>query len=86
MDLAEKSPARYKELSARLARAENTVEEACAVLRGRPGGARSIRDLRWMLAEYRVGLFAQSLGTTRSVSPERIEKAVKTALAAKPGR
>ena len=81
LDLADKSAARHKELTTRLARSEALVDDACATLRGRPGGARSIRDLRWMLAEYRVGLFAQSLGTARSVSAERIEKAVKSALA-----
>ena len=56
------------------------------MLRARPGGARAIRDLRWMLAEYRVGLFAQSLGTAQSVSPERIDKAVRTALSQKSSR
>ena len=40
-----------------------------------------LADLRWMLAEYRVGLFAQSLGTARPVSAERIDKAVASALA-----
>ncbi|MGW8591203.1 ATP-dependent RNA helicase HrpA [Dietzia sp. NPDC055877] len=86
LDLAEKAPGRHAELSARVARSESTVEEACAVLRARPGGARAIRDLRWMLAEYRVGLFAQSLGTAQSVSPERIGKAVRTALSQKSSR
>ena len=81
LDLAEKSPARHRNLTARLARSEETVEEACAALRRRPGGARSARELRWLLAEYRVGLFAQSLGTARPVSAERIDKAVASALA-----
>ena len=86
LDLAEKSPARHRELTARLTRSETAVEEACAILRARPGGARAARELRWMLAEYRVGLFAQSLGTARPVSAERIDKAIKAAVAAKSPR
>ena len=81
LDLAEKSPARYRDLTARVASAEATVTAAVETLRKRPGGARPARDLRWLLAEYRVGLFAQSLGTARSVSAERIDKAVAAALA-----
>ena len=86
LDLAEKSPERHRELSARLARSENAVEEACTTLRARPGGGKAARDLKWMLAEYRVGLFAQTLGTARSVSAERIDRTVRAALAAKPTR
>ncbi|MDV8000386.1 ATP-dependent RNA helicase HrpA [Rhodococcus sp. IEGM 1408] len=81
LDMAEKAPARYRDLTATLARSEATVAEATATLRKRPGGARAARELRWLLAEYRVGLFAQSLGTARPVSPERIDKAVAAALA-----
>jgi ATP-dependent helicase HrpA len=29
---------------------------------------------RWMLEEYRVSLFAQPLGTSIKVSPERLDK------------
>ncbi len=35
----------------------------------------AIEELRWMLEEYRVSVFAQSLKTKLSVSPKRIEKA-----------
>jgi ATP-dependent helicase HrpA len=31
-------------------------------------------EVRWMLEEYRVSLFAQPLGTSQKVSPQRIEK------------
>ena len=86
IEMAEKSPGRYRDLTARLARSEQKVEDAATALRARPGGARAARDLRWLLAEYRVGLFAQSLGTARSVSPERIDKAVAAALAPRAAR
>ncbi|MGN0102171.1 MAG: ATP-dependent RNA helicase HrpA [Dietzia sp.] len=81
LDMAQKSPGRHRELTEKLAGSEETVEEACVALRRRPGGARAARELRWLLAEYRVGLFAQSLGTARPVSAERIDKAVASALA-----
>jgi ATP-dependent helicase HrpA len=31
---------------------------------------------RWMLEELRVSLFAQELGTSQPVSPQRLEKAM----------
>ena len=33
-------------------------------------------DIRWMIEEYRVSLFAQSLGTKISVSSKRIRNAI----------
>ncbi|MEX0654453.1 MAG: ATP-dependent RNA helicase HrpA [Phycisphaeraceae bacterium] len=33
-----------------------------------------LAELRWMLEEYRVSLFAQELGTAVTVSPQRLEK------------
>lgn len=86
LDLAEKDPARHRDLTRILDRSEEKVEESVPALRRRPGGARLVRDLRWMIAELRVGLFAQSLGTARPVSPERIDKAVASALASKTSR
>lgn len=35
---------------------------------------RELEEFRWMLEEYRVSLFAQSLGTIVKVSPQRMEK------------
>jgi ATP-dependent helicase HrpA len=46
-----------------------------ALPEGRPTGER-LRDVRWMLEEYRVSLWAQQLGTARSVSDARIRKAL----------
>ncbi len=42
---------------------------------GRPMGA-DLRAVRWMLEEYRVSLWAQSLGTAQPVSDARIRKAL----------
>ena len=34
----------------------------------------ALLDFRWMLEEYRVSLFAQQLGTSTKVSPQRLDK------------
>jgi ATP-dependent helicase HrpA len=49
-----------------------------------PGGApwpRGIIEYRWLVEELRVSLFAQQLGTVRSVSSPRLEQAWRRALA-----
>jgi ATP-dependent helicase HrpA len=47
------------------------------------GGAwpAAIVEYRWLLEEFRVSLFAQQLGTARSVSAKRLEQAWRKALA-----
>ena len=40
------------------------------------------QDVRWMLEELRVNLFAQNLGTRHPVSPQRIRKALDALLVA----
>ena len=48
-----------------------------------PAGAvtpAALRQVKWMLEEERVSLFAQELGTAYSVSPKRIRAAIKDAL------
>ena len=48
-----------------------------ALPEGRPPG-RVLREVRWMLEEYRVSLFAQQLGTPKPVSDQRIRKAMSS--------
>jgi ATP-dependent helicase HrpA len=50
-----------------------------------PAGApwpASVVEYRWLLEEFRVSLFAQQLGTVRSVSSKRLEQAWRKAIAA----
>ncbi|WP_426242036.1 ATP-dependent RNA helicase HrpA [Nocardioides sp. LHG3406-4] len=54
---------------------ESLLHQLDALPRGRPPSP-SQRAARWLLEEYRVSLFAQHLGTTRSVSDQRIRKAL----------
>jgi ATP-dependent helicase HrpA len=65
------------------------VREAAARLvqwrAARPAGVpwpAAIVEYRWLLEELRVSLFAQQLGTVRSVSAKRLEQAWRKALAA----
>ncbi|MDQ4051781.1 MAG: ATP-dependent RNA helicase HrpA, partial [Actinomycetota bacterium] len=46
-----------------------------ALPEGRPPGER-LRQVRWMLEEFRVSLWAQQLGTAYAVSDQRIRKAL----------
>ena len=41
-----------------------------------PNAADSLRQVRWLLEEFRVSLFAQQLGTAQSVSLKRIRSAL----------
>ena len=34
----------------------------------------ALEEYRWMLEEYRVSLFAQQLGTSIKISPQRLNK------------
>jgi ATP-dependent helicase HrpA len=47
-----------------------------ALAEDRPPGA-GLRRLRWLLEEYRVSLWAPSLGTAEKVSDVRIRRALE---------
>ncbi|HZK31314.1 MAG TPA: DUF3418 domain-containing protein, partial [Corynebacterium sp.] len=38
--------------------------------------SKAVRDIAWLIQEFRVSLFAQRLGTARPASARRIEKAI----------
>ena len=48
-----------------------------ALPEGRPAGER-LRQVRWMIEEYRVSLWAQQLGTDGPVSDQRIRRLLAT--------
>ncbi|WP_017935962.1 ATP-dependent RNA helicase HrpA [Nocardioides sp. Iso805N] len=52
---------------------EHYLHQVAALPPGRPPGER-LRQVRWMLEEYRVQLWAQHLGTAQTVSDQRIRK------------
>ncbi|MGA9343391.1 MAG: ATP-dependent RNA helicase HrpA, partial [Rhodanobacteraceae bacterium] len=46
------------------------------IVDGGKGDAKEIAQLRWMIEEWRVSLFAQELGTPEPVSPKRIARLI----------
>jgi ATP-dependent helicase HrpA len=63
----------------RMARVQAVQAELRAFVAGLPPGRREtdeVRQLRWMVEELRVSLFAQTLGTPYPVSEQRIYRAM----------
>jgi ATP-dependent helicase HrpA len=74
---AAENPARDSDLAWRIGDVTAAYEKALAVYTaGSPDAARAaeLADVRWLLEELRVSLFAQQLGTDGSVSEKRIRK------------
>jgi ATP-dependent helicase HrpA len=71
---AEQDPARDKRQSAQLAPFKDRLEQARVQHKGGDGDDKRVMNYRWLLEEFRISLFAQELGTTRPVSPERLQK------------
>lgn len=64
---------------ARMSEFEKTAAvyaEAGGTIPPTPDAEAALIEVRWLLEEYRVSLFAQRLGTAVPVSPERIRKAL----------
>ncbi|AGF72672.1 ATP-dependent RNA helicase HrpA [Corynebacterium halotolerans] len=59
-----------------VAAAREYLDRKLAKLPKGRGKTREVREIRWMIEELRVSLFAQRLGTARPISRRRIEKAV----------
>jgi ATP-dependent helicase HrpA len=76
LDLLASDPRRDAVLMGTMASAQAAYEHAVEAL---PGGAPpgpTLVQVRWMLEELRVSLWAQRLGTPRPVSVQRIERAL----------
>ena len=57
-------------------RMAKAYEEAGGTIPPAPDAPAALVEVRWMLEEYRVSVFAQRLGTAQPVSPQRIMKAL----------
>jgi ATP-dependent helicase HrpA len=67
---------RDRQLMAQLHEIEREYRELCAELPTGGPADEGLRDIRWMIEELRVNLFAQSLGTAYPVSDKRIFRAM----------
>ncbi len=67
-----------RKLSEPIVAARNSYQLALKSPRaGDPAYARSLNELRWLLEELHVSIFAQQLGTRVTVSPKRIQEALQ---------
>jgi ATP-dependent helicase HrpA len=73
---------REREAAAVLGAARDRLEQWCANWPTDWPWPSALVDYRWLIEELRVSLFAQSLGTARTVSAKRLEQAWQDALAA----
>lgn len=70
----EENPARDRESAQELSKALAIFEAAGGSIPLSAGSSGELIQARWLLEELRVSLFAQSLGTSESVSVQRIKK------------
>ncbi|WP_333619479.1 ATP-dependent RNA helicase HrpA [Dietzia sp.] len=78
--MAEENPRKYDALRARIADTEDAVAEARTALEAHKRNKQS-REIAWLLAELRVSVYTQTLGTAGSVSEKKISQAIKAAFA-----
>ncbi|MGC8627145.1 MAG: ATP-dependent RNA helicase HrpA [Acidimicrobiales bacterium] len=79
-------PARDQVLVSRVRAVEDLLAQARKKVVARPGEptaetTRSLEELRWLLEELRVSMFAQSIGTRVPVSVERLQRSIRQLLA-----
>ncbi|WP_404433753.1 ATP-dependent RNA helicase HrpA [Microbacterium lacus] len=71
------NPGRDRQRMTEFERAASAYAEAGGKIPPGPGAADSLVHARWLLEEYRISLFAQTLGTAEPVSIQRIQKALR---------
>ncbi|HEX5534582.1 MAG TPA: ATP-dependent RNA helicase HrpA [Actinomycetales bacterium] len=79
LDKLPEDPGRDKARTAQVHLVQNAYDKLLARQpKDRPVST-AVADIRWMIEEFRVSLFAQQLGTAHPVSAQRIEKAIRAA-------
>ena len=73
--LLERDPDREAELAEELADAMKVYQQTVDRLPSARQASPQVKDLRWLIEELMVALFAQHLGTARSASLQRVRKA-----------
>jgi ATP-dependent helicase HrpA len=84
LDKLPATPRRDLDLAQRVQALQRRLDDAMITAREEgPGPARlvALEEVRWMIEELRVSLFAQSLGTKAPVSEERVLRAIQAACA-----
>jgi ATP-dependent helicase HrpA len=73
------NPGRDRQRMTEFERAASIFADAGGVIPAPADAPASLTHARWLLEEYRVSLFAQSLGTAEPVSLQRIQKTLRGA-------
>ena len=76
LDMMSTDPDREMDLDEEVRGVLDDYEKTVARLPSSRAASPQLKEVRWMIEELRVNLFAQQLGTTRSVSVQRIRKAL----------
>lgn len=76
LDKLQENPRRDEQLAWQLDTVQQTWEHARAKLSARRLAQADAREIPWLIEEFRVSLFAQTLGTKRTVSDKRIRAAI----------
>lgn len=71
------NPGRDRQRMTEFERAASAYAEAGGVIPSTADAPEHLLHTRWLLEEYRVSLFAQTLGTAEAVSIQRIQKALR---------
>ena len=69
------------ERMARIAAVQDAYDELLQAISPTRAGGEDVREIAWMIQEFRVSLWAQQLGTPRPVSEQRIYRAIDDVLA-----
>jgi ATP-dependent helicase HrpA len=84
LDRLGQDPARDRAGLARIAQVRKEYDEMLAAMPPARRRSAAVVDIRWMIEELRVNVFAQALGTPYPVSEQRIYKAMDAAEATRP--
>ncbi|MEV2241614.1 ATP-dependent RNA helicase HrpA [Micromonospora sp. NPDC049891] len=79
LDRLPSNPARDKQQQDRVAVVQREYDELLAALPPAKRSSEAVRQIRWMIEELRVSIFAQALGTPYPVSEQRIYRAMDDA-------
>ena len=79
LDRLGQDPARDRAGQARIAQVQKEYDAMRAALGPGRGQTEAVTEIRWMIEELRVNIFAQALGTPYPVSEQRIYKAMDAA-------
>jgi ATP-dependent helicase HrpA len=76
LDRLPTAPQRDLEQTGRIQALEDALDECLAALPADSPVPRNLEEVRWMIEELRVSLFAQQLGTRQPVSEKRVRRAL----------